>query len=137
PAVRHLRPPPSRDGCLPIPGRARSPRFRPSPCPSSSDAPRHRAMPRGEASRGVTPATLRSRHDVALSHGDSAVTTTRRTVLTLPLLLWRRGTAAAQQKQTRLFVTNKTGTPVELFVAVRKGWQSRGRISPGGAMPVY
>lgn len=65
------------------------------------------------------------------------MTTTRRTVLTLPLLLWLRGTAAAQQKQTRLFVTNKTGTTVELFVAVRNGWQSRGRISPGGAMPVY
>lgn len=69
--------------------------------------------------------------------GDAPVTLTRRTVLALPVLLCIGGPAAAQQKQTRLLVTNKTGTTVELFVAVRETWQSRGRISPGASMPVY
>lgn len=65
------------------------------------------------------------------------MTLTRRTVLALPVLLCIARPAAAQQKQTRLLVTNKTGTTVELFVAVRETWQSRGRISPGASMPVY
>jgi hypothetical protein len=65
------------------------------------------------------------------------VTPTRRIVLALPFLVWRGLPVAAQQKQSRLLVTNGTGTTVELFVAVRDTWQSRGRISPRGSMPVY
>lgn len=52
----------------------------------------------------------------------------------LPLSAWMN---AAQQQPARLLVTNKTGTTVELFAAVRDDWQSRGRISPGSSMPVY
>lgn len=60
----------------------------------------------------------------------------RRTVLALPFLLLA-GTAPAQQRQSRLLVTNKTKTPVEVFMAVRDTWQSRGRVSPGTSLPVY
>ena len=46
-------------------------------------------------------------------------------------------TTLAQQQPSRLLVTNKTDTTVELFALVRDDWQSRGRISPGSSMPVY
>ena len=46
-------------------------------------------------------------------------------------------TLVGQQRPSRLLVTNKTGTTVELFVLVRDAWQSRGRISPDATMPVY
>ena len=46
-------------------------------------------------------------------------------------------TAHAQQKQSRLLVTNKTKTSAEVFVALRDTWQSRGRVSPGSTLPVF
>lgn len=45
--------------------------------------------------------------------------------------------AVAQQQPTRLLVTNKTGTTVELYAFVKDDWQSRGRISSGSSLPVY
>jgi hypothetical protein len=45
--------------------------------------------------------------------------------------------AFSQQPPSRLLVTNSTGTTVELSTMVNQSWQSRGRISPGAALPVY
>ena len=56
-------------------------------------------------------------------------------VTCLPPLLWTA--ALAQQQPSRLLVTNKTGTTVELFAFVQDNWQSRGRISAGSSLPVY
>jgi hypothetical protein len=53
------------------------------------------------------------------------------------LLPWLWAAALAQQQPSRLLVTNKTGTTVELFAFVQDNWQSRGRISAGSSMPVY
>lgn len=64
------------------------------------------------------------------------MTLTRRAVLALPVLLLHAATAPAQQKQSRLLVTNNTKTSVEVFMAVRDTWQSRGRVSPGTSLPV-
>ena len=60
-----------------------------------------------------------------------------RPALVLIWLLVTSAGALAQQKPSRLLVTNNTGTSVELFAAVRDTWQSRGRISPRSSMPVY
>ncbi len=66
------------------------------------------------------------------------MTLSRRTFIALPIPLVLAETAAAQQKQSRLLVTNKTKeTSVDVFVALRDTWQSRGRISPGASLPVY
>jgi hypothetical protein len=65
------------------------------------------------------------------------VTLSRREFIAQPIMLGIAATAAAQQKQSRLLVTNKTKTSVEVFVDLRKTWQSRGRISPGASLPVY
>ena len=65
------------------------------------------------------------------------MTLSRRAFIALPIPLGLAAAAAAQQKQSRLLVTNKTKTSVEVFVALRNTWQSRGRISPGASLPVY
>lgn len=44
---------------------------------------------------------------------------------------------AAQQKPSRLLVVNQTGSTVEVFVAVKNTWQSRGRVSPKSSLPVF
>jgi hypothetical protein len=46
-------------------------------------------------------------------------------------------TAAAQQQASRLLVSNGTDSAVEVFAWVKDGWQSRGRVSPAGTLPVY
>ncbi len=56
--------------------------------------------------------------------------------LPLVLLLVLAGDAAAQQKPNRLVVINKTASTVEVFVAVKEQWQSRGRVGPGSSLPV-
>lgn len=66
------------------------------------------------------------------------MTVTRRLAFVLACLLLIVGaTTFAQQQPSRLLVTNKTSTTVEVFAAVRDTWQSRGRISPGSSLPVY
>jgi hypothetical protein len=55
-------------------------------------------------------------------------------------LLWLLLTAPgapAQQKPSRLLVANQTASAVEVFVAVKDKWQSRGRVSPKSSLPVY
>ena len=60
-----------------------------------------------------------------------------RPALMLIVVLLTAAATLAQQRPSRLLVTNNTGTSVELFALVRDTWQSRGRISPGASMPVY
>lgn len=65
------------------------------------------------------------------------MTPTMRSAMTLIVILLIHASAMAQQRPSRLHVTNNTGASVELFAAIRDTWQSRGRISPGASMPVY
>lgn len=44
---------------------------------------------------------------------------------------------SAQQKPSRLVVFNETASTVEVFVAVKNTWQSRGRVSPKASLPVF
>lgn len=60
-----------------------------------------------------------------------------RLLLTVVCLLTPAFTTLAQQQPSRLLVTNKTGTTVEVFALVKNDWQSRGRVSAGASMPVY
>jgi hypothetical protein len=52
------------------------------------------------------------------------------------LLVVAAGTVA-QQKPSRLLVMNETGATVEVFVAVKNTWQSRGRVPPKSSLPVF
>lgn len=60
-----------------------------------------------------------------------------RLLLALICLLLATVGPLAQQKPSRLLVTNKTGSTLELFALVESKWQSRGRINAGFSMPVY
>jgi len=70
-------------------------------------------------------------------NGDTAVKFINRSVAALFCLLSLTSAVLAQQQRSRLIVTNKTGTTVEVFLLVRDAWQTRGRISPGSTMPIY
>ena len=58
-------------------------------------------------------------------------------MLVLVLLVTAGGAARAQRQQpARLIVTNYTGTVISLSAIVNGVAQGRGRISPGGSVPI-